>query len=91
MSWEMVIGLETHVELNTESKVFCTCKTAFGAEPNTSVCPVCMGYPGVLPVPNKTAIRATVRAGATAGARAASGPRATATARAAPGGAAGRA
>ena len=50
MNWEMVIGLETHVELSTESKIFCTCKTDFGAEPNTHVCPVCMGLPGALPV-----------------------------------------
>ena len=47
-AYEMVIGLETHVELRTQSKVFCSCKNAFGAEPNTHVCPVCMGLPGAL-------------------------------------------
>ncbi|HNX62509.1 MAG TPA: Asp-tRNA(Asn)/Glu-tRNA(Gln) amidotransferase subunit GatB [Candidatus Limiplasma sp.] len=63
MSWEMVIGLETHVELNTESKVFCTCKTAFGAEPNTHVCPVCMGLPGALPVFNERVLHHAAMAG----------------------------
>ena len=46
-AYEMVIGLETHVELRTRSKVFCACPNVFGAEPNTHVCPVCMGLPGV--------------------------------------------
>ena len=50
-AYEMVIGLETHVELRTRSKVFCACPNVFGAEPNTHVCPVCMGLPGALPVP----------------------------------------
>ena len=63
MSWEMVIGLETHVELNTKSKVFCTCETAFGAEPNTHVCPVCMGLPGALPVFNEQVLRHAAMAG----------------------------
>ncbi len=63
MSWEMVIGLETHVELNTESKVFCTCKTVFGAEPNTHVCPVCMGLPGALPVFNERVLHHAAMAG----------------------------
>lgn len=63
MSWEMVIGLETHVELNTKSKVFCTCDTAFGAEPNTHVCPVCMGLPGALPVFNEQVLRHAAMAG----------------------------
>lgn len=63
MSWEMVIGLETHVELSTQSKVFCTCQTAFGAEPNTHVCPVCMGLPGALPVFNETVLRYAAMAG----------------------------
>lgn len=63
MSWEMVIGLETHVELQTESKVFCSCKAEFGAEPNTNVCPVCMGLPGALPVFNERVLHYAAKAG----------------------------
>ncbi len=63
MIWEMVIGLETHVELNTKSKVFCACRTDFGAEPNTHVCPVCMGLPGALPVFNEAVLRRAAMAG----------------------------
>ena len=63
MSWEMVIGLETHVELQTESKVFCSCKAEFGAEPNTNVCPVCMGLPGALPVFNEQVLHYAAKAG----------------------------
>ncbi|CAN5853264.1 hypothetical protein BH18ACT7_BH18ACT7_04960 [soil metagenome] len=58
-----VIGLETHVELGTASKMFCGCPTEFGAEPNTQVCPVCLGLPGALPVANAAAIEATIRIG----------------------------
>ena len=56
MSWEAVIGLETHVELSTRSKMFCGCPARFDAPPNTNVCPVCLGLPGALPVPNREAI-----------------------------------
>ena len=63
MSWEMVIGLETHVELSTRSKVFCACRTEFGAAPNTHVCPVCMGLPGALPVFNEAVLRRAAMAG----------------------------
>ncbi|MFC6017596.1 Asp-tRNA(Asn)/Glu-tRNA(Gln) amidotransferase subunit GatB [Plantactinospora solaniradicis] len=58
-----VIGLETHVELGTNTKMFCGCPTDFGGEPNTRVCPVCLGLPGSLPVANKAAIEATIRIG----------------------------
>jgi aspartyl-tRNA(Asn)/glutamyl-tRNA(Gln) amidotransferase subunit B len=60
--WETVIGLETHVQLGTLSKMFCGCATVFGAPPNTNVCPVCLGLPGALPVPNEQAIKLAVRA-----------------------------
>ncbi len=62
--WEAVIGIETHVELQTESKMFCGCPVRFGAEPNTTVCPVCLGLPGALPVPNEEAIERILRIGA---------------------------
>lgn len=62
--WEAVIGLEIHAELTTlETKMFCSCKLEFGAEPNTHTCPVCLGLPGALPVPNKAAIESIVLAG----------------------------
>jgi aspartyl-tRNA(Asn)/glutamyl-tRNA(Gln) amidotransferase subunit B len=65
MEYEAVIGLETHVQLKTKSKMWCGCAGAhaFGAEPNTNVCPVCLGMPGVLPVPNDEALRLTVLTG----------------------------
>lgn len=63
MEYEPVIGLEVHVQLKTRSKLFCGCATEFGAEPNTRVCPVCLGYPGVLPVLNEEAVRKTILAG----------------------------
>lgn len=61
--YECVIGLEVHVELKTETKIFCGCSTAFGAEPNTQCCPVCTGMPGTLPVLNKKVIEYAVKAG----------------------------
>jgi aspartyl-tRNA(Asn)/glutamyl-tRNA(Gln) amidotransferase subunit B len=61
--YEPVLGLETHVELGTASKMFCGCSTEFGAEPNTQVCPVCLGLPGSLPVANAKAIEYTVLIG----------------------------
>jgi aspartyl-tRNA(Asn)/glutamyl-tRNA(Gln) amidotransferase subunit B len=61
--YEPVIGLETHVELGTRTKMFCGCMTTFGAEPNSQVCPVCLGLPGSLPVINRTAIEYTIRIG----------------------------
>ncbi|HET6212882.1 MAG TPA: Asp-tRNA(Asn)/Glu-tRNA(Gln) amidotransferase subunit GatB [Micromonosporaceae bacterium] len=61
--WEPVIGMETHVELGTRTKMFCGCVTTFGAEPNTQVCPVCLGLPGSLPVANEAAIEGTIRIG----------------------------
>ena len=67
--YQPVFGLETHVELSTASKMFCGCATAFGAEPNTQTCPVCLGLPGSLPVANAAAIEATIRIGLALGCR----------------------
>ncbi|GAB3208062.1 Asp-tRNA(Asn)/Glu-tRNA(Gln) amidotransferase subunit GatB [Marinactinospora endophytica] len=61
--YEPVLGLETHVELGTRSKMFCSCATTFGAEPNTQVCPVCLALPGSLPVVNGTAVESAIRLG----------------------------
>ncbi len=61
--YEPVIGLETHVELGTKTKMFCGCLIEFGAPPNTSVCPVCLGLPGSLPVTNRAAIEYTIKIG----------------------------
>lgn len=63
MKYEAVIGLEVHTELRTATKIFCGCKTSFGADPNTNVCPVCLGLPGVLPVLNKKVLEFAVRTG----------------------------
>ena len=63
MTWEMVIGLETHVELATKTKIFCSCTTAFGGAPNTHCCPVCTGMPGTLPVVNEKVLEFAVKAG----------------------------
>jgi aspartyl-tRNA(Asn)/glutamyl-tRNA(Gln) amidotransferase subunit B len=61
--YDPVIGLETHVELSTASKMFCGCPTEFGAPPNTQICPVCLGLPGSLPVMNRSAVEHTMRIG----------------------------
>ena len=61
--YEIVIGLEIHAEVNTNSKVFCSCKNEFGSAPNTNCCPVCVGLPGALPVLNKKAVEYTIKAG----------------------------
>jgi aspartyl-tRNA(Asn)/glutamyl-tRNA(Gln) amidotransferase subunit B len=63
MDYEAVIGLETHVQLKTKSKMWCGCANHFGEPPNTNVCPVCLGLPGVLPVANEEALRLTVLTG----------------------------
>ena len=62
--WEMVIGLEVHCELATRTKLFCSCANLFGSEPNTNICPVCLGLPGSLPVINETAVDYAMRIGA---------------------------
>ncbi|OIP98709.1 MAG: aspartyl/glutamyl-tRNA amidotransferase subunit B [Zetaproteobacteria bacterium CG2_30_46_52] len=63
MSWEVVIGLEVHCQVNTKSKAFCGCSTEFGAEPNSQTCPVCLGMPGQLPVLNRTAVEKSILTG----------------------------
>ena len=63
MAWETVMGLEVHVELATKSKIFCSCTTEFGGEPNTHCCPVCTGMPGTLPVVNRQVVNYAMKAG----------------------------
>ena len=63
VSWEMVIGLEVHCELKTATKLFCGCRNMFGDEPNTNICPVCLGLPGSLPVLNRKAVEYAMRIG----------------------------
>src|SRR3989304_5017979 len=62
MQYEMVAGIEVHVQLNTKTNLFCGCSTCFGAPPNTQTCPVCLGLPGSLPVLNKSAFELAMRA-----------------------------
>ena len=62
-TWEAVIGLEIHVQLKTQTKMFCRCRNYFGDRPNTNVCPVCLAFPGALPVPNRRAIEETIKLG----------------------------
>src|SRR5262249_12453581 len=69
MVFEPVIGLEIHAQLLTASKIFCSCSTAFGAAPNTHVCPVCLGLPGPLPVLNREAVDLAIRAALALGCR----------------------
>ncbi|MEN9737166.1 MAG: hypothetical protein RJA26_399, partial [Actinomycetota bacterium] len=61
--FEVVIGLEVHVELNTNTKMFCGCANVFGNEPNTNVCPICIGLPGSLPAVNKRAVESAISIG----------------------------
>ena len=68
-NYDIVIGLEVHAELKTNSKVFCSCANAFGSEPNTNCCPVCIGLPGALPILNKKAVEYTIKAGLCMGCR----------------------
>ena len=63
MEFETVIGLEVHAQLKTNSKIFCSCSTEFGAPPNTHTCPVCLGMPGSLPVLNRRVVEFAVRLG----------------------------
>ena len=63
MNWEIVMGLEVHVELSTKTKIFCSCTTEFGGSPNTHCCPVCTGMPGTLPVLNRSVLEYAVKAG----------------------------
>jgi len=63
VTYEPVIGLEIHVQLKTRTKMFCRCATGFGAGVNTQTCPVCLGFPGALPVANRTAIEWTLKLG----------------------------
>ena len=67
--WEPVIGLEVHAQLLTKTKIFCGCSTRFGAPPNSQVCPICLGHPGVLPVLNREVVNLALRVALAIGAR----------------------
>ena len=67
MAYSIVIGLEVHAQLSTKTKMFCGCKVEFGAEPNTLICPVCLGMPGTLPVPNAKAVEYAIKMGLACG------------------------
>lgn len=69
MAYEIVIGLEVHAQLKTDSKIFCGCTTRFGADPNANACPVCLGLPGVLPVLNRRVVEFAIRLGLALGSR----------------------
>ena len=69
LEYEVVIGLEIHVQLLTESKMFCACPATFGAPPNTQTCPVCLGLPGSLPVINRKAVELGLRTAVALGCR----------------------
>ena len=71
-TYEAIIGLETHCQLNTQSKIFCNCPTEFDSPPNTNICPICLGYPGVLPVLNQQVLAAAVKLGLALGGKIAS-------------------
>jgi aspartyl-tRNA(Asn)/glutamyl-tRNA(Gln) amidotransferase subunit B len=63
VNWEPVIGLEIHVQLKTKTKMFCRCRNGYGDPPNTNVCPVCLAFPGALPIPNRRAIEECIKLG----------------------------
>ncbi len=69
MNYEMVVGLEVHAELNTDSKIYCNCKNSFGREVNSQVCPICMGYPGTLPTLNEKVVEYAIKMGHALGCR----------------------
>ena len=74
-TYEPVIGLEVHAQLRSKTKLFCGCPTDYGAPPNSQTCPVCLGLPGALPVPNKRAIELAIQAGLALGCEVASDSR----------------